>query len=113
MGSPSFATLSQTGPCDTLITDFVCDGVTRTTIHKASEALIEWDEYGRWGMAWEVGGGRRWQRSPIQFTSTHLCFSFSFFHFSFSCFIFHISKIYQVSTVWVPSGKCLIEQQGT
>jgi hypothetical protein len=37
-----------------------------------------------------------------------------FFHFMFlfSYFIFHTSKIHQTWTVCVPSGRCLIEQQG-
>jgi hypothetical protein len=84
--------------------------------------------YWSWVMGQGVGGcrlhvvGYRWQESPVRLTSTHLCFFFFLFLFSLfmprvsyylflvSCFIFHISKIYRVWIVWVPSARCLIEQ---
>jgi hypothetical protein len=45
--------------------------------------------YGRF----EVGDARRrWQRSLVRFTSAHMCFSFSSFHFHF-----HVSYFKNIS----------------
>jgi hypothetical protein len=36
--------------------------------------------------------GRMWERSPLRFTSTHLCFSFFLSFFFLHLFLFHIFK---------------------
>jgi hypothetical protein len=53
---------------------------------------------------YEVGYGRRWERSPVRFTSTHLCFHFHF-HVSF----FHVS--YFIFQKYIRYEQCKFLQQ--
>jgi hypothetical protein len=77
-------------------------------------------DIGDWRLEELAGGGRGWEEVADLAGSIHISspililFSFFFLHFHLSCFMFHISYFKNILDMnsEVPSGRCLIEQQG-